>query len=98
MSQDLLFHPMGKRYSFGIRYAIFNCTEFESRIYAYENDVQGAFSVPFYYGKGMRYYLNGNIRLTNKLNFALRYSVTSQDDAEKYSPKSDIKFQIRMSL
>lgn len=38
------------------RFAVFNAPDYDSRIYAYENDVLGFFSVPAYYGVGTRYY------------------------------------------
>ncbi len=39
------------------RYAIFNTTSWDSRIYAYETDVLYGFSVPAFYSKGSRIYL-----------------------------------------
>jgi hypothetical protein len=97
ISQDIFYKPMGKRYSFNIRYAIFNCPQFETRIYEFENDVQGAFSVPFYYGNGSRFYINTNLRLSRRINLSIRYSKTWQED-EKFDGKSDIKIQLRVNL
>jgi len=39
------------------RYTVFNTPDFDSRIYAYENDVLYAFSIPAMYGQGFRTYL-----------------------------------------
>jgi hypothetical protein len=98
ISQDLVYKPMGKRYSFNIRYALFSCPDFETRIYEFENDVPGAFSVLFYYGSGSRFYINGNLRFGRRINLSLRYSKTWQEDSENYNSKSDIKIQLRMNI
>jgi hypothetical protein len=98
ISQDIICKPMGKTYSFNVRYALFSCRDFETRIYEFENDVPGAFSVPFYYGNGSRFYLNVNYRLSRRMNVSMRYSKTWQDDPENYNSKSDIKFQLRINL
>jgi hypothetical protein len=89
---------MGKMYSVNIRYAVFNCPEFDSRIYEYENDVQGAFSIPFYYGNGSRFYINIGLKFHRTVSLYLRYSKTWLDDTEKYNPRSDVKLQLKMSI
>jgi hypothetical protein len=98
VSQDIFYKPMGSFFSFNVRYAIFNCPDFDTRIYGYENDVQGAFSVPFYYGSGSRFYTNVNLHVSRRINLSVRYSTTLQDDPESFSRKSDIKIQLRVSL
>lgn len=42
---------------FTLRYALFDTESFASRMYAYENDVYQAFTVPAFYDKGNRMYL-----------------------------------------
>jgi hypothetical protein len=95
ISQDIFYKPMGKRWSFNVRYSIFNCSEFENRIYEYENDVQGAFSVPFYYGNGTRFYINANLKIGRSLTLSARYAKTWQDDRVNYNEKSDVKLQLK---
>lgn len=56
--QDVLYKPVGLPVSFTARWAFFNTDDYDSRIYAYENDILYSFSIPAYYYKGMRYYLN----------------------------------------
>ena len=58
---SLLFADFGYRSKKGKirivgRYALFNTPDFDSRIYAYENDVLYAFSIPAMYGNGSRLY------------------------------------------
>ena len=97
ISQDLFFHPMGKPYSVNCRYAIFNCPQFESRIYEFENDLQGAFSVPFYYGSGSRFYVNINYKFARRFTFSLRYAKSWIDEGTS-ADKSDIKVQVIMRM
>jgi hypothetical protein len=47
------------------RIAIFNTDDYENRQYAYENDVQFAFSFPAYYGHGIRHYLMAQYKINN---------------------------------
>ena len=95
VSQDLFYHPMGKSYSFNFRYAIFNCPQFETRIYEYENNVQGAFSIPFYYGNGSRFYLNMNCTIVRGITTSIRYAISWIDDIKSTTDKSELTVQIK---
>jgi hypothetical protein len=57
--QDIAYKPENKPFSLTFRYAIFDTDDYDSRVYAYENDILYSFSVPALYGKGMRVYLLG---------------------------------------
>lgn len=54
--QDVSY-KIGWKWKLTGRFAIFDAPDYDARIYAYENDVLGFFSVPAYYGVGSRYYL-----------------------------------------
>jgi hypothetical protein len=56
------------------RYAIFNTFDYDTRIYAYENDVLYAFSIPAYAGNGTKTYLMLQYKWRNKLDIWLRYA------------------------
>lgn len=58
------------------RYAFFDIPAFDARIYAYENDILGFFSIPPYYRKGNRYYLILNYKLTRGIEFWVRFAQT----------------------
>ena len=73
---DLLFKPLFKPYSANIRLQYFETEGYSSRIYAYENDVLYSFSIPFFYDKGYRYYININVDINKKLTFWLRFAQT----------------------
>ncbi len=51
------------------RYTLFNTPDFDSRIYAYENDVLYAFSIPAMYGNGNRVYAVVTAKLYKGLTF-----------------------------
>lgn len=99
LSAALFYHPMGKPISMNISYAVFNCQDFENRIYEYENDVPGSFSVPFYYGAGSRFYTNVTLKLRSSINLSIRYSISWIENSEKeYISNSDIKVQLKLSF
>lgn len=59
--QDVAYKPSWPaKYQLKVRYAMFDTKSFNSRIYAYENDVLYSFSVPAYYYRGSRFYLIGS--------------------------------------
>lgn len=72
MYADVLYKPMMKRYAGSIRLQYFETDGFNSRMYAYENDVLYSFSIPVFFDKGYRYYLNVNYDVTKKLTFWAR--------------------------
>jgi hypothetical protein len=99
LSQSIYFHPMGKRLSANARYALFNCPQFDARIYEYENDVTGAFSIPFYYGIGSRFYLNLDFKVNRTLNLSIRYAKSWFDNPDKEFPESsEIKLQVKAAF
>jgi hypothetical protein len=62
---DLLCKPLGKWYSGNIRFMRFETGSYDSRIYAYENDLPYVSATPSFSDEGIRYYLN----LKGKFNF-----------------------------
>ena len=74
MYGDVLYKPALKPYSGNIRLQYFETDGYNSRLYAYENDVLYYFSIPLFYGKGYRYYLNLNYDVGKKLSFWLKWA------------------------
>jgi hypothetical protein len=64
---DVKYDPTGSPFSLGARLQFFETDGFNSRIYAFENDVPGSYSVPAVYQKGMRYYINVGLAIKNSL-------------------------------
>ena len=80
LCQDIAYKPENKPFSLTFRYAIFDAQDYNARIYAYENDVLYSFSVPALYGKGMRVYLLGKVKLLNALTLYARIGRTIYSD------------------
>ena len=83
------------------RLAYFHTEAYNSRLYAYENDVLYSFSIPALYGHGIRSYLNFEQQLGDKITLWLKFASThqfAQKDEEMEvdaSTKSEIKIQLR---
>jgi len=78
------------QYSFGAfrltgRMALFDAEEYENRLYTFENNVLWTFSVPAYFGQGMRYYLVGQYQFNSQLTGYLRFARTNYTDREEIS-------------
>jgi hypothetical protein len=100
---DILYKPMMKPFSANIRLQYFQTDDYNSRLYAYENDVLYSFSIPVFYDKGYRYYLNVNYDLTRKLSAWARIAQTINPDKDfigsgldeiKGSHKTEVKLQL----
>ncbi|MGQ0740455.1 MAG: ComEA family DNA-binding protein [Bacteroidota bacterium] len=77
---DCIYKPLLKPLSGGIRLQYFETDGYNSRIYAYENDVLYSYSIPGFFDKGFRYYLNLNYDLGKKLSFWFRWAQTIYRD------------------
>ncbi|WP_341226202.1 helix-hairpin-helix domain-containing protein [uncultured Arcticibacterium sp.] len=86
------------------RIALFSTDSFDSRIYAYENDVLYTVSFPAYFGKGTRLYLVSRYSLTRKIDVWARIARTSLTDRDTISSgnneidvphRTDVKLQVR---
>lgn len=102
LCQDIAYKPEDKPYSLTFRYALFDAQDYNARIYAYENDVLYSFSVPALYGKGMRVYLLGKLKLINALTLYARIGRTIYSDRDQIgsgltliegSHKTDLKVE-----
>ena len=71
---DVIYKPLLKPYSGNMRLQYFETGGYNSRIYAYENDILYYFSIPAFFGKGYRYYINLNYDLGKNLSVWLRWS------------------------
>ena len=69
-----------KKLSSNVRLQYFETDSYNSRIYTYESDVLYSFSIPAFYDKGFRYYLNLNYSITKKLECWLRWGQTIYAD------------------
>ena len=79
------------------RFAFYSTGGYNSRLYAYENDLLYSFSVPALYGKGIRAYFNLQQKFGNQFTLWLKFATTHQfaSTSVDSSTKSEVKFQVR---
>jgi hypothetical protein len=99
--QDAVYKSQQRPFSINGRIAYFNTDGYDSRLYAYENDVLYSFSIPPLYGQGFRSYLNFQHSFSSHLSFWLKFAATLQmaqttgETTINSSVKSEIKLQLR---
>lgn len=102
---DVLYNPMGSKFSGNCRIAVFATPGYDSRIYAYENDVLYGYSFPVYYNRGIRFYTNIRYRLMRRTDLWLRYAAFIYRDMDEIGSgldriagnmRSDIRVQMRL--
>ena len=100
---DFIYKPMLKNYSGNIRLQYFETDGYDSRIYAYENDVLFYYSIPAFFNKGFRYYLNINYNLNASISLWLKWSQTIYSNVESIGSGSDeipgsLKSEVRVMV
>ncbi len=102
--QDVVYKPKSSPFSFSFRYGIFDTDSYNSRIYAYENDILYVFSIPAYYNRGTRTYLTTRYKIKKGIDLWVRYGATFFDDIDVISSgleeiqgntRSEVKAQLR---
>jgi len=105
--QDVKYTSLNSGLVVYFRYALFDSDSYEERIYAYENDVLYAFSVPAYYFKGSRGIVLIRLKATNRFTTWLRLSHTWYSNQtsigsglEKIdgNQKTELKLQLQLKL
>ena len=81
----------------------FDAREWNNRVYIYENDVLYAYSIPFVYGFGGRFWLNARYKINDTFSVYLRVSETIyQNDwaieHDKKSTRTDVHALLRVKL
>ncbi|GAB2958029.1 helix-hairpin-helix domain-containing protein [Hymenobacter coalescens] len=106
LAQDATVQPW-QRLRLTARYALFDTDDYDTRQYAYEQDVLYAFSIPALYGRGTRYYALAEVKINRRLTLWLRYAHTryrnqktvgSGLDEIQGPERSDVKAQLRVAL
>ena len=94
----LLFQEAGYRTPSGrfrcsVRATVFWTEDWDSRVYCYEGDVPGSFSVPAYYGKGADLYALLTYKPVRWFNLSLKCSASKYADSEK----DCLRFRLQLS-
>jgi hypothetical protein len=101
---DFIYKPLLKPFSGVLRLQYFETDGYNSRLYAYENDVLYSYSIPVFYDKGYRYYLTLNYDVSKKLSVWLRWAQTIYSDKDIIgsgldeitgNTRSEVKLQAR---
>jgi len=101
---DWLYKPLLRPYGAAVRLQFFETDGYNARIYAYENDVAFSYSIPGFYDKGFRYYLNLSYDLGKKIGVWIRWaqtvypgkmSVGTGQDAIFGNKKSELRLQFQ---
>ena len=105
--QDIIYRPWESPIALTTRFAVFDTDGYNSRLYAYENDILGSFSIPAYYNKGSRFYINAKYRATRNIDVWLRFSQTYWANQKTFGSgldeidgnvKSEVKAQVRFKF
>jgi len=100
---NFLYRPFSKPWAAAMRFQYFETAGYNSRIYAFENDVMYSFSIPVFYDKGFRYYINTNYDVNKKCTAWIKWEQTFYNDKTligsgldeiRGNKKSGIKLQL----
>ncbi len=103
--QDIAYKNFSSPWAITARYALFDTDGFDSRIYAYENDVLYAFSFPFYSDKGSRAYLVARYRVNRNIDlqariaqifYTNRQQIGTGKDMTEGNARTELKAQMRI--
>ena len=103
--QDIKWKSMESPFAFSMRASYFNVSDFDARIYAYENDLINNFFIPFFNNQGFRSYLNlrynWNYHVTTELRIARTHYldidvISSGNNRIDGNHRTDIKLQARL--
>lgn len=100
---DVFYKPMLSKIAANLRLQYFETDNFDSRIYAYENDVRYSFSIPAFFDEGYRWYVNLNYDVRRNITCWLRFAqliyrnrntVGSGLDEIPANRRSDVRVQL----
>ena len=77
---NFLYKPFSKPWAAAMRFQYFETGGYNSRIYAFENDVMYSFSIPGFYDKGFRYYINTNYDVNKNAGIWIKWEQSFYTD------------------
>ncbi|NBB89491.1 MAG: hypothetical protein GVX96_06895 [Bacteroidetes bacterium] len=96
---DMIYKPMSYPVSFTSRFAVFKSEDFNSRLYAFENNLLYSFSIPAYFDQGVRTYINVRWKLSRGILWEARFARTWINQAETIgSGQNEIEGNTRTEL
>lgn len=88
--QDFIYKPQSSKWRISARYSLFDTDGFDTRIYAYENDLIYEFFIPFFQRRGTRYYANLRYDVARNITAEFRYATTILDNEETIGSSLDL--------
>lgn len=76
-------------FSLGMRLSLFDISDFDARIYAYESDLMYEYGIPMLIGRGMRNYLICRYELATDVTLSLKYAVAYYPELELLGTGND---------
>ena len=97
MLQDVNYRFRRIPVSLWFRYCLFNTDDWDSRIYAYENDLLYSFSIPALSGEGSRSYIMVKWEISDIADIRFKYSITSLNrNSTNIEERNEIRFQVKI--
>ncbi|MBK5203428.1 MAG: hypothetical protein JJE45_06900, partial [Prolixibacteraceae bacterium] len=105
--EDFGYHTHDSNIVLWGRICYFKTADYDSRLYAYENDLLYNFSFPALYGNGFRAYLSGKVKISKKIGIRIKYGefwylddrqIGTGDYEIDGNRKSELKIQLRLKI
>ena len=105
--EDIGYHTHDSNIVVWGRIGYFKTADYDSRLYAYENDLLYNFSFPSLYGNGIRTYLSGKFKISKKIEMRIKYGESLYFDENQIGTgdyeidgnrKSELKIQLRLKI
>lgn len=105
--QDVNFKSRNEKIGIHTRFALFDVTDYNARIYAYENDLLYVFSIPAYYNRGIRAYFLFNYKINSTFQFWLKFAHSWFENQDQIgsglntindNKKTEVRLQLRIKI
>ena len=105
--QDIMWKSASLPLGITGRFAIFDTDGYDVRFYHYENDLLYSFSIPAYYNRGSRFYINVRYTGIRNLSLEARYARTHWSNRETFGSgleeiqgqnRSEVKCQMQIKF
>ncbi len=87
---EMIYKPKRKGLSTNLRLSYFETSNYQSRIYAFENDLSNSYALPAFYDKGFRYFLNVHYQISKKIHCRLKFSQNIYPDKNEIGSGYDL--------
>lgn len=95
--QDLNYRFRTIPLSVWFRYCIFKTSDWDSRLYTWENDLLYSFSIPALSGEGSRSYLVAGWKVRDGAELRVKYGITTMtDNGESLKDTQELRMQFRL--